>query len=399
MPRKKGKRQPVCLHMTSGKTELGNYIWSLRLKLNLKQVPLSKKCGFVSNFVSQIETGKRRYLNDPQLGRLAKALKCDPEELRKRVPAGRCARPKIKLGNLIRSCGDEPSLSLEVIAKKMKLTPQESKHKEIRKDPRIRFRSLRTVATALRLDPAVLAPFVKQIRKESKNELGKLVHNRRKELGMNLGQLADKVEVSRQYIQQIESGKCRLSGSDEMIAKLAQALHLQPAILEAVRPVRRVELAQTANPLGMFLAEQRLNLHLTQQEVGKQAGTTGLVISYIERGVGHPTPHLIGKVAKALHCQIPPKLMPPPIEHKNFRIRPRFNVMRKSPLGKFLTERRLELQLNLAEVGRRADLAASLVSQIERGAYLPGKWVREKLSKALQCEFSDELILKSRRGE
>jgi transcriptional regulator with XRE-family HTH domain len=317
MPSRKGKYQPVGVGMTPSKTELGSYIRARRIELDIRQVPLAQKAGLAPAGVSMIEVGTRKYLNDLQLERLAKVLQCDPEELRKRMPIKLIAPPKTELGELIRSRREELSLSHKDLAKRMEITLKQAWSMEARKSPTIRYGSLKPLAKALELEPSVLVPFVGRTNgKESKSELGNLVRNRRRELGMSTRQLADKLDVSEQFISQIELGQCRLSEGDERIAKLAHVLELDATKLEAVRPKRKLKQMPAqmanANPLGGFLAAKRLELHLTQKEVGERIGLSSTVISYIERGKRYPRSSTLERVAKALDCQIPPELISSP---------------------------------------------------------------------------------------
>lgn len=239
MTSKKGKANPAGVGMTSSKTELGKFIRSRRLELNLRQVPLSKLICVGGNHISMIELGKRKYLNDRQLDRLAKALQCDPEELRKRMPVKHTAQPKTELGKLIRSRREELSLSLSDFAKKLRMTPRQAGKLEMRRSPTIRCKLVKPLASALDLKPTTLAKFAGITRKQNKSELGQLVRTRRKELGISAGALAEKLDVSRQFVNQIELGRCRLSNNDDMIARLAKILELDRNELEAVRLTRR----------------------------------------------------------------------------------------------------------------------------------------------------------------
>jgi hypothetical protein len=87
---------------------------------------------------------------------------------------------KTKLGNYIRTS----RLDLNLTQVSMKIAAQQARRMEIRRSPSVCCGSLQTLASALELNPAVLAPFVGPTRKESKSELGNLVRVLRKELGM-----------------------------------------------------------------------------------------------------------------------------------------------------------------------------------------------------------------------
>ena len=127
---------------------------------------------------------------------------------------------------------------------------------------------------------------------------------------MSIVQLAEKLDVSHQFVNQIELGQCRLSENDAMIERLAKVLKLDVNDLQAVRLTRRLKQIDTADPLGGFLGAKRLELHLTQRKVSERAETTASVVSCVETGRLRPNPNLLDRLAKALDCQIPPELIP-----------------------------------------------------------------------------------------
>jgi transcriptional regulator with XRE-family HTH domain len=268
----------------------------------------------------------------------------------------------------------------------MKITLQRAKHLEIRKNPSIRYDFVELLATVLDLDLSVLGKFAGTTQKKTKSELGQLVRTRRKELAISIKDLAQKLNVSRQFVNQIEFGQCRLSENDEMIVKLAQVLELDINRLEVLRPERRLKQMENANPLGGFLAAKRLELRLTQREVSEHAGIASSLLSGVETGRFHPSPKLLKKLTTILKCQIPSELIPPPSDRKGFTIE------RETPLGQLVTTRRLELKFSQAEVARRANTSISVISSIERGTYRIGGQMVKRLSKALEFEIPIKFI-------
>lgn len=393
------KKQPAGVGMTPSKTELGSFVRARRIELDLRQVPLAKQSGLAHSQISQIEVGVKKYLDDNQLTQLATALKCDTEELRKRMPVKPGSHPTTELGKLIRSRREELGMTIESFAKKMKMTPQRARHLEIRKNPSIRYNTLNPLAKVLDLDPVILSKFVGTTRKESTSELGNLVRSRRKELGMSIGDLAEKLDVSRQFANQIEFGQARLSTNDEMIVKLAEVLQLDVEKLEAVRPERRLKTVENPSTgLGGFLAAKRLELHLTQREVGERAEVGTTVVSALENGRLRATPNVLEKLQKALDCQIPPELIPPPHVRQNGHYKDVGFTIAREGLGKFVTERRIELKLSQAQFAQQAGTGTAVISGIERGTYRPGEGMVARLSKALGCEIPAELIPTPRRS-
>lgn len=398
------KYQPAGVGMTPSKTELGKFIRDRRMELDLRQIPVSQAAGLSesNNLLSMIEVGVRKYLNPKQVEGLAKVLQIDPEELRKRMPEKHVAKPTTEFGKLIQSRREELGMTLEGLAKKLRITPRKAKHLEIRKSPSLRYPLVEPLAEALKLDVSAFAKFVGREGKVTGGELGQLIRQRRKELAMSLTVLAKKLKVTQQFIDQIESGQCRLSNSYEMIEQLAEVLKLDVTQLNAVRPRRRLKMRGTApTPLSGFLAGRRLELRLTQREVSDRAETAAATISGVETGRVYPTSNLLDKLAKALECEIPPEIIPPPRERKLYGGKePGFTSERTNPLGEFVTTRRLELRLTQSVVAQRAETNPTVVSGIERGTYRPSRIILERISKALEYEIPPELVPeKKRTGE
>jgi len=379
------KYQPVGLGMTPSKTELGSFIRARRLELDLRQVPLAEQCGIYQNDISHIEIGTRKYLDDDILNKLATALQCDVEELRKRMlikPVKPVVQPTTEVGKLIRARREELGLTIEVFAKNLKIDPKKANLFEVRKSPTIHYEFLKPLAVVLKLDSSVLSRFVGNTRKQTKSELGQLVRSRRKELGLSLSGLADKMNVSRQFVNQIEFGQARLSTNDEMVARLAQALEIDVNKLDVVRPKRRLRTSMNGdNSLGQFLAAKRVDLRLSQRELGELADFTVSQIGGLEKDRLRVSADRLNMLSKVLKCEIPQDLIPPSC-----------TTRRRTGLGKFLTEKRLELKLSQAEVAQRANVSFTTVSCIERGTYRPGVKSLERIANALQCKIPPELV-------
>ena len=323
MPNKKGKFQPTGVGMTPSRTELGSFIRARRLELDLRQVFLAKQVGPAQRSISSLEIGTWKYPNDDQLEKLAKALQCDPEELRKRMSVKPSSQPKTELGKLIRSRREELGLTLEDFAKKMRIPCQKAKYLEIRKSPSLGYGLVEPLARVLNLEPLAFVEFIGITRKPTTSDLGRLVRRRRKELAMSISQLAKKLRVSQQYVNQIEFGQCRLSKNDNMIERLSQVLKLDVNELQAVRPKPKPKLKERETPLGNFLTKRRLELHLSQMQVAQRAKTFPSHISQIERGDYCPGRLILERISKALECEIPADFIPQPRP----RGRPRARIM------------------------------------------------------------------------
>ncbi len=310
MSSKKGKPQPAGVGMTPSKTEFGNFIRTRRLELGITQVALAKQVGFKQTSMSLIEVGERSRLNDRQLERLAKALQCNVEELRKRMPAIQIAVPKTELGKLIFSRREKLGLSRLALAEKAKVTYMCLYRLEMNsKSLSMHYSTALKLATALALDASLLGNFIGKHKKEPVSEFGKLIRTRRRALGMVGSRLADELNVSIQYIDQIESGDCRLSNSDELIARLAKILQIDVDKLNALRPAKRAPELEHKTPLGRLLVTRRFELCLSQKEAAKRAGISSVVLGRMEAGKYKLLNGTAKKLAKALEFEIPAELI------------------------------------------------------------------------------------------
>lgn len=312
MASKKGKAHPLGINMKPSRTELGKFIRSRRLELNLRQVLLADRAGLARNVVSMFEIGTREYLKDHQLVSLAEGLQCDPNELRKLMPTK--AQPTTELGKLIRYRREELNLSLPVFAGKLGVTLQQAKNLEARKSPTIHYGLIKPLADVLNLDLSTLARFAGTTFKQSKSEFGQIIRTHRKELGMSIRTLAKELGVSFQFVNQIELGQCPLSESDERIVQLANILGLDVEELLAVRSSRMSRRGDKKRKgyykhretaLGDFMTRRRLELNLNQTQVADKASVHRDVIGRIERGSCRPDDLMLGKISQALGCEIP----------------------------------------------------------------------------------------------
>ncbi len=288
------KKQPAGTGMVPSHTELGSFIRARRLNLGLRQVQLAKQCGISQKEISAIEIGRRKHPCDNSLNKLAKVLECDFEQLWGLTPVKPCAQPTTELGRLIRSRREELGMSIKIFAKKMGITCVWARHLEIRSSS-ISYKTLDGLVEVLDFDRTVLTKFIETTRKESK------------ELGMTLEKLGKELNVSRQFVNQIESGRAPLR-SNEMIIKLTEVLGLDLNKLETTRPKKRLKMKNNSNSLGGFISSKRLELYLTQRQLGECAEVSAALICMLENDKFRATPKVIHKLQKVLG-QIPAELI------------------------------------------------------------------------------------------
>lgn len=284
------------------KSELGNFVIARRLLLNLNQSRLGALCGLRQNDISAIETGRRKYLKDDMIARLASALQCSEKELRERIPTKSSDQVKTEFGALIVSRCKVLDITIESLASKMGRTVTWTKELLFSKRNHARYKTLGLLAKALNLNPSDLSKFSIKTRKETTNKLGELVRARRIELGLSNQEFAERMGVTRQFVNLIELGRVGLSRNNERINKIAKTLKLDESKLKTVRPKRKLKSTSVEDPIVKSIIEKRLELHLTQHEVATLAGINATKLCAIERGRMHADPTILSKLRRVLNC-------------------------------------------------------------------------------------------------
>ncbi len=242
----KGKFHPLGLRMTPSGTELGSFVRTRRMEINLSQTRLSQATQMHQSVITAIETGKRKCLSGSQLELLAQSLKCDVEELHNRVSRKHVAQPKTEIGKFIRARRLELGLSLDDFAKKMGIDSEQAKRFEIRNNETLVRARVKPLADALEISLGELSPFTKRTKKEPSFPLGKLIRARREELMMSLEQFAKKLGVTRQRANQIELNGCCLFNEKSM-EKMAEVLELDVDKISAATQKRRLKRGKLTN--------------------------------------------------------------------------------------------------------------------------------------------------------
>jgi transcriptional regulator with XRE-family HTH domain len=313
------KFQPIGIGMTPSTTALGGFIRTCRLKLGLRQDQLAERVGLLQLSISDIETGRKKYLDDHWLKKFAEILGCNLDELKNRAPKtpSRYTKlPQTEVGWLICSHREKLGLTPRDFAEKMGMPYDDARKLEISTHPLICNKTAGLLASSLDLDLSVFQKFIKK-EKTMNNKLGELIRTRRKELNMTLAEVADKLGSKKQFINQIEFGRSPLCESDDTIIRLAEILQCDVNELMAAKPKRKLKPTISITPLGVFLVDKRVNLNLTQKEVSNSSGVSQAIISSLERGTySSSCCSSLEKISKALKCEIPANLIPPTKQRK-----------------------------------------------------------------------------------
>lgn len=385
----KGKRQPVGIGMVPCKTDLGKFLRARRLQLNLRQVQVAQQAGICPSCYSGLEVGVRKYLSAQQVESLAVVLACDPADLYAVMPEKHHAEPRSERGWFIQTRLDELGITRKELARRLQISHQQCYQLMYSSRKGFRYQMLHRLAQALEVEAASLGRFANpKFATATESAFGQVVRDRRRQLGLGIRQLADKLGVSHQRVSMIEHGHVQ---EESVLERLAAALELDIAVLQAVRPKRRIKQVETdQDTLGGFLAARRLELHITQRELATRVGINQGYVSRAEHGhqVASAT---IDRITRALGCAVPVELLPHPSQN---RLGARIRVERDTPLGRFVTERRIALGLSQEQVARKAGLGTATVYQIEVGIS-SGRFTLAELCQALECEIPRELVVES----
>ncbi len=389
-----GKYQPAGIGMTPSKTALGEFVRSRRLELGLRQVELAQQSGVHQTYLSEIEIGKTETPGDRSLRKLARALRCSFDELRALAPVLQKERepPKTALAVLVCNRRTELSMSIENFAKKIGRSIHEAERLETTA-LYIMPRFVKRLAKALKLNPSNLTSFVGPST-VPQTELGQIIRLRRKELGMSVVDLAEKMGKTHQHMSHIELGKIPLCSdkSDQLIQQLARVLKLDPECLgdPSVRPSRGRKEMNNQSALAKFLSNRRAELRLTQKELSDISGLQIGTITNVERGYGHPHKETLHKLADALDCDIPSELLHNPSRKSKL-------TRKRTPLGDFFRVRRKQLGLTQGEVSQRVGTSTNRISVFENGYSTPNSSMLNRLAVALECEIPPELLKKRKK--
>ena len=311
------KRHPLGVGMTPSRTELGKFLRVRRFELGLRQIEVAKLSGIKQSHYSALEIGRVQSLKPKKLKELAKALQCEPLQIQSLIPEK--PEPKTELGRLIRARRKQLELTQKEFSENSGIRTFVIGSLERDTTHGISDHLIKPLAKALGLEPSALTNYVSNVgrkMKDTDSKLGQLIRTRRKELGLSQAQLAEKLKITRQFLCQIELGQCPLSKSDVLIEQLAKILELDISELQTVRPARKVRRVKRVRltPLGEFLTRRRLELGLSQKELAERVEISSTHVSTVERSARRPSPKLLDKLSKALGCQIPKELMPPPMK-------------------------------------------------------------------------------------
>ena len=176
---------------------------------------------------------------------------------------------------------------------------------------------------ALKLDvSSIIGQLPRYRENNTSNNLGKLIRESRRRLGISIEQLADMLKVCKNYVSLIELGKVGLSQSDVLLSRIASILYLDINELKALRPKRKLRRSKfigkdgkpiinqwkNSTKLGRFIIKRRGELGFSQSDLAKLTDLPVTEIDAIESGtIKDPGILIISRIYLALQSILPKK--------------------------------------------------------------------------------------------
>lgn len=219
--------------MTPSKTVSGEFLRTRRLKLELTQAETARISGMSQEYYSKLETGLRKTIEKQEdVEGISLALQCKPSKLIKLFQP----KPLTKLGMLVWKLQIELGITREEFIRRSGMG-RRTFFQIMNIDKGISYSTLESLLR-VGLEIATLIKYLYGKEKPTKNRLGRLIRQGRKEQGLSLKDFAKKAGISHAYLSKIELGEDPLNTeqSNDLIARFAQLLLLDQSEIEAVRP-------------------------------------------------------------------------------------------------------------------------------------------------------------------
>jgi transcriptional regulator with XRE-family HTH domain len=374
-------------------SKLGNFIRTRRLARGLSQRALARLLGspWSQGLVSGLERGRLQRLREPHLGRVAVILHVRPARLKRLMPPPPPLLPPLTpLAKLIRSRREALKMSRKELARRAGINHLHVGVLE-RRIRSVKYGMAARLSKALHLRPAVLGAFTTPSASPPGTALGALIQRRRKELGLSALALARRIGAGKPHVLALERGAINLLSrrTDGQLARLARALGLDVAELEAVRPAIPVSSAAPAHTLGGCLARHRLARRWTQEDLARRAGVSAARVCYIEGNKARPSDRTLARLAQALDVSL----------DRLRRLRSRLPPLKRSapappPPGSIVYARRTELERlaasgeRLQAIGDRFGMSRVRAAEMLRSLELHARWaaVRREMNARRRAE-------------
>lgn len=304
---------------------------------------------------------------------------------RKKHPVGIGMAPsKTELGKFIRERRLKIGFTQQTLAKRIRIKQNILSAIEVGTREYIKEKLLKRLAEALNCDCADLSRLT-PVKKSAqpKTERGKFIRSRREELGLTYSVFARRMKKSLAQAKHAELNKN--PAMQYSTAKvMARALRIDLSVLSKFMTK---EFKQTANKLGQLIRTRRKALGMSSGELARKTGTKPQMINQIEHGQCPlcESGKLIKRLTKALKLKrgVLEAVLP---------ARKLKKVVIATPLGEFLSSRRIKLGLTLEKLSVLTQLNSSNLSIILRGKRNPKAAQLKRISQALKCRVPARLL-------
>lgn len=151
-----------------------------------------------------------------------------------------------------------------------------------------------------------------------------------------------------------------------------------------------IEMRNQAGALfGLMIRGKRIALSMSLAQVSKAAGISRAYLCAVELGQQGMGPKALLRLAAVLDIDIERlRSIKPALRKRGRKARSRLDA-----LGRFVTNRRLELGLTQVQFGATVSIDGSSISRLERGVWFPKTVdIRGRLEKALRIEIPTALL-------
>lgn len=304
-------------------TELGQFLRGRRVELGHTVVVAAKALGITNSHLVQIELGTITIPDGRTLARFAGQYDCVLEELVALRDANLVKSEEAQtLADFIKARRRELNLSQAEVSRALKCSLG-TLHSAQTGRSTLKKRSAAVLAQVLKCEEAVIDRLRSSVSQKAPkiartHALGKVISDRRLELGFTLQDLGDELGLTREAMRLIEMGTCRV-GKAERFQKLADKLQVEVATLQKLEEAGGAKklgakpwskhATTTKNPLLKFLIEERVKHGYSLSEVTRRMGCqSNSRVGNLESGTLRLTRSEAEKYARAIGVELPQDL-------------------------------------------------------------------------------------------
>lgn len=209
--------------MKEATSELGKFVRSRRLALNLTQNDLATKMGISTSIVTEIERGNYKTLQSKRVAQLVDVLNCTNEEITNLFIKSRAKEWK-GAGKLLNDLCASKNRSLDEVLKNIGWNVKRVSSFKSRGGQAISSKIAKKIAEKLNCPISEFAPILNVGKVSPNTNMGKIIREYRIKKGLSAWGVARILQITRQAMNGIESGK--YPGSLKIRLKLMEILEI-----------------------------------------------------------------------------------------------------------------------------------------------------------------------------